>query len=365
MTPQLKPLDEQVMVITGATSGNGLATARMAADRGASLVVAARSEDALDELVDEITADGGDAVAVVADVSDRGDVERIAAVAEDTYGGFDTWVNNAGKFIYGRLDETPVEDMRELFEVNVWGLLYGSLVAAEHLRDRGGAIVNVGSVTSERALILQGAYSASKHAVKGFTEALRMELAEEGAPVSVTLVKPAAIDTPYPEHAKNYTDSEVTLPPPVYAPETVARSICHAAEHPERDVYVGGAAKNMAQMEQYVPGLFDTVMEKLFVGLQKRDRPPRRQSGNAFDRPSGELRERGDHEGHVAERSLYTRAATSGRKGKALVALGAAAALGYGVYRAMRGSEVDAAAVSSAKLGADDRSEVPPVGRER
>ncbi|QLH81789.1 SDR family oxidoreductase [Halosimplex pelagicum] len=365
MTPQLKPLDEQVMVITGAPSGNGLATARMAADRGASLVVAARSEDALDELTDEITEAGGDAVYVVADVSDRTQVEEIAAVAEDTYGGFDTWVNNAGKFIYGRLDETPVEDMRELFEVNVWGLLYGSLVAAEHLKHReGGAIVNVGSVTSERALILQGAYTASKHAVKGFTDTLRMELEEEGAPVSVTLVKPAAIDTPYPEHAKNYTDSEVTLPPPVYAPETVARSVCHAAEHPERDIYVGGAAKNMAQMEQYAPGLFDTIMEKLFVGLQTRDRPPRRQSDNAFDQPGGELRERGDHGGHVAERSLYTRAATSGTRGTALLALGAAA-LGYGVYRAIRGNGVDVAAVSSAELDGDDRSALRPVRRER
>ncbi|ELZ22220.1 short-chain dehydrogenase/reductase SDR [Halosimplex carlsbadense 2-9-1] len=362
MTPQLKPLDEQVMVITGATSGNGLATARMAADRGASLVLAARSEDALDQLTDEITEAGGDAVYVVADVSDRTQIEEIAAVAEDTYGGFDTWVNNAGKFVYGRLDETPIGDMRELFEVNVWGLLYGSLVAAEHLKQRGGgAIINVGSVVSERALVLQGAYSASKHAVKALTDTLRMELEEEGPPVSVTLVKPASIDTPYPEHAKNYTDSEVTLPPPVYAPETVARSVCHAAEHPERDIYVGGAAKNTAQMEHYAPGLFDRIMERFFVGLQTRDRPPRPRSDNAFDQPSGELRERGDHEGHVARRSLYTRAATSSLRGKSLVALGAAAALGYGVYRAMRGDEVDVAAVSSAERAVEDRSKLPSV----
>ncbi|WP_459192753.1 SDR family oxidoreductase [Halosimplex sp. J119] len=340
MTPDLKPLDQQVMVITGATSGNGLATARMAADRGASLVLAARSEGALDELTHEIAEQGGDAVYVVADVSDPEDVEQIAAVAEDSYGGFDTWVNNAGKFIYGRLDETPIDDMRELFEVNVWGLLYGSLVAAEHFRDRGsGAIINVGSVVSERAMILQGAYTASKHAVKGFTDTLRMELEEEGAPVSVTLVKPAAIDTPYAEHAKNYTDSQVTLPPPVYAPETVARTICHAAEHPERDVYVGGAAKNMAQMEYYAPGLLDTIMERLFVGLQKRDRPPRPPAENAFDQPSGELKERGDHGGHVAKRSLYTRFATSGVSGKTVGALAVVAAAGYALYRAAREDE--------------------------
>ncbi|MFC7195021.1 SDR family oxidoreductase [Halosimplex aquaticum] len=339
MTPDLKPLDEQVMVVTGATSGNGLATARMAADRGASLVLAARSEDALDELTHEIAEEGGDAVYVVADVSDRNDVEQIAAVAEDTYGGFDTWVNNAGKFIYGRLDETPVSDMRELFEVNVWGLLYGSLVAAEHLKDRGGgAIINVGSVVSERAMILQGAYTASKHAVKGFTDTLRMELEEEGAPVSVTLVKPAAIDTPYPEHAKNYTDSQVTLPPPVYAPETVARAICNAAETPSA-TSTSAAPRSTWRSEYYAPGLLDTIMEKLFVGLQKRDRPPRPPAENAFDQPSGELKERGDHEGHVAERSLYTRLATSGVNGKTIGAASVVAAAGYALYRAARDDE--------------------------
>ncbi|WP_415380771.1 SDR family oxidoreductase [Halosimplex sp. TS25] len=366
MTPDLKPLDEQVMVITGATSGNGLATARMAADRGASLVLAARSENALDELTHEIADEGGDAVYVVADVSDRNDVEQIAAVAEDTYGGFDTWVNNAGKFIYGRLDETPVSDMRELFEVNVWGVLYGSLVAAEHLKDRGGgAIINVGSVLSERGMILQGAYTASKHAVKGFTDVLRMELEAEGAPVSVTLVKPAAIDTPYPEHAKNYTDSQVTLPPPVYAPETVARAICHAAETPERDIYVGGAAKHMAQMEYYAPGLLDKIMEKLFVGLQKRDRPPRPPAENAFDQPSDDLKERGDHEGHVAERSLYTRLATSGVNGKTLGAASVVAAAGYALYRAARDDERGRSSREARGSGESERTRRRPVAKRR
>ncbi|WP_123539004.1 SDR family oxidoreductase [Halosimplex salinum] len=365
MTPDLKPLEEQVMVITGASSGNGLATARMAADRGASLVLAARSEEALDELTHEIADNDGDAVYVVADVSERSDVEQIAAVAEETYGGFDTWVNNAGRFVFGRLDETPIEDMRNLFEVNVWGALYGSLVAAEHLRDRGGAILNVGSIVSDRAMIVQGAYSASKHALKGFTDTLRMELEEEGAPVSVTLVKPAAIDTPYPEHAKNNTDSQVTLPPPVYAPETVARAICHAAETPERDLYVGGAAKNMAQMEYYAPGLLDTIMEKFFVGLQQRDRPPRPPEENAFDKPSGELRERGDHEGYVMKRSLYTRAATSGLTGKALGVLGIAAAVGYGLYRSRRGRKDGGSAHRIEIEGGEERGKRGSIGRQR
>ena len=228
MDVKLKKLSEQVMVITGATSGIGLVTAREAARRGAKLVLAARSEGALGRLAGEINAAGGEAVHAAADVGREEDVRRIAETALARFGRVDTWVNNAGVSIYGRIVDTPVEDMRRLFETNFWGVVYGSRVAAEILRQRGGALINVGSVLSDRAIPVQGVYSASKHAVKGFTDALRMELEEEGAPVSVTLIKPSTIDTPYTKHAKNLLeDKEPALPPPVYAPETVAEAILH------------------------------------------------------------------------------------------------------------------------------------------
>ncbi|NEU57443.1 SDR family oxidoreductase [Halorussus sp. MSC15.2] len=337
MSVNLKPVEEQVMVITGASSGIGLTTARMAADRGARVVLAARSEDALRELTDEITRSGGEATYVVADVRDRDDVREIARVARETYGGFDTWVNVAGAFLYGKLADTPVEDMREQFETNVWGLLYGSLEAADHLKERGGAILNVGSVASDRALPLQGSYSASKHAVEGFTDALRMELEQENAPVSVTLVKPASIDTPYPDHAKNYMDEEATLPPPIYSPETVARAILDAAERPQRDVYVGGGAKGMAALGYYASGLLDTVMEKLFVPMQKKETPARTDGLNNIDAPTGDLEERGDVDRHVSETSAYT-AASQRRSltGVALAGLGAVGLALYARYRSRR-----------------------------
>src|SRR3546814_20154435 len=149
--------------------------------------------------------------------------------------------------------DVPTADHRRLFETDYWGVGNGSRVAVEHLRNAGGALINIGSVLSDRAMPLQGAYSAAKHAVKGFTDALRMELEAERAPVSVTLVKPGAVDTLYEEHARNYLDVEPKNPPPVYAPELVARAILHAAEHRVRDLVVGGGGKAIPLMGRHAP----------------------------------------------------------------------------------------------------------------
>ena len=305
---KLKKLDEQVLVITGASSGIGLVTAREAARRGAKLVLAARSEDALRLLAEEINTQGGEAVYVVADVGREGDVRRIAETALERFGRVDTWVNNAGVSIYGKILDTPVEDMRRLYETNFWGVVYGSRVAAEVLRQRGGALINVGSTVSDRAIPLQGVYSSSKHAVKGFTDALRMELEEEGAPVSVTLIKPAAIDTPYTKHAKNLLEKEPAVPPPVYAPEVVAEAILHCAETPERDVFAGGGGKAMSMMDKYAPRLGDKVMESFMFDAQKQDKPARPRGDGGLYEASGELKERSGDPMYVSESSLYTKA---------------------------------------------------------
>src|SRR5690242_13676398 len=162
---RLKPLREQVIVVTGASSGIGLTTARLAAERGARLVVAARSEQALRQLEEEINTAGGEALAVAADVGKEEDVQHIADAAVTRFGGFDTWVNDAGISIYGRLLDVPPEDHQRLIQTNLWGVVHGSTVAARHLRNKGGAIINLGSIVSDRAIPLQGMYSASKHAV--------------------------------------------------------------------------------------------------------------------------------------------------------------------------------------------------------
>ncbi len=307
MAISLKPLHDQVVVITGASSGIGLATARAAAAKGANLVLASRSEDVLADIVQQINSEGGQAIYVVADIGYREDVQRIADAALEHFGGFDTWVNNAGVSIYGRLQEVSDEDSHRLFDTNFWGVVYGSLIATEHLKRRGGAIINIGSVLSEMAIPVQGMYSASKHAVKGFTDSLRMELEEENVPVSVTLVKPAAINTPYPKHAQNYMDQELTLPPPVYEPEEVAYAILHAAEHQQRDITVGGGGKFMTASSKVAPGMMDWLSEKLMPKQQVKDRPSQHRR-SALHQAGGQGKVHGDYEGYVMKKSLYTRA---------------------------------------------------------
>lgn len=176
MAVELRSLDEQVMVITGASSGIGLCTALMAAEKGAKLVLVARSEDVLQDLVSQIEAQGGEAIPVVADVSDRQQMENVARVAGSHFGRIDTWVNDAGTSIYGRLHQISEADSRRLFDINFWGVVNGSLVALPYLMRQGGALINIGSEVSDAVVPLQGMYSASKHAVKGFTDALRVEV---------------------------------------------------------------------------------------------------------------------------------------------------------------------------------------------
>lgn len=330
----LKKLEDQTLVITGATSGIGLTTARMAAERGAKLVLVARNQEALHKLADELSADGTRVIYSIADVADETALRRAAEIAKANFGGFDTWVNNAGVSIYGKIADVAIEDQRRLFETNYWGVVHGSIIAAEHLRQSGGAIINIGSTLSDRAIPLQGAYSASKHAVKGFTDAFRMELEAENAPISVSLIKPAAIDTPYKEHAKNYLSVKPENPPPVYAPEAVAEAILHCAENPVRDVFVGAGGKALSFFGKYAPRATDKLMEMTMLDAQKSENPA---EGNPkiglYESNDNRLNERGDYDGYVMESSLYTKAALHPViTGAALFALGA----GIALWRAKR-----------------------------
>lgn len=286
----LKPLDRQVIVITGASSGIGLATARLACQRGAKVLLVSRNEDALRQIAEELRGRGGQADYVAADVADRPALEAAARRAEELWGGIDSWVNDAGTSTYGSLEQTPEEDQRRLFETNYWGVVHGSLIATQALRRRGGgALVNIGSVLSDRAMILQGTYSATKHAVKAFTDALRMELVREGAPISVTLIKPSGIETAFQEHARNYLPSPgVRVPPPAYDPKLVGRAVLHACEHPKREIVVGFGGHAIALMGQFFPRLTDMAMVAFGEGAQTTRKAPSPARADNLYRPRGD-----------------------------------------------------------------------------
>jgi len=296
MAIKLKKLSEQVMVITGASSGIGLETAEQAAKKGVKLVLAARSEETLKEVADRINKNGGEAIAVVCDVADRQQLVRLANEAVRRFGRIDTWVNNAGLGMWGRLDQVNETDARKLFDINYWGVVNGSLVALPHLKKNGGALINIGSEVSDAFMPLMGMYTASKHAVKGFTDALRVEVEVlDEAPVSVTLIQPTATDTPFPQHARNYTEQEAKLPDPMIEPKQVAEAILDAAENPTRDQPVGSKSFLNVAIAKVLPK-FGDMMSAREVGKIHYDEPPRHPEGS-LNRASEDVQDAGQTHG--------------------------------------------------------------------
>jgi NAD(P)-dependent dehydrogenase (short-subunit alcohol dehydrogenase family) len=295
---KLKPLDSQVVVVVGASSGIGRAAASRLAGRGAKVVVAARSASGVDSLVAEIRASDGEAVSRVCDVADAADVKALADLAVTHYGRIDTWVNCAAQSLYASFEDTTAKEFRRLMEVNYLGQVHGALAALPHLRDAGqGALISISSVESIVSLPLHAAYSASKHAVEGATDALRRDLIAEAVPISVTSIKPATTNTPLFTNSRNRMDVKPKGPPPIYSPDAVAACVEYAAEHPVRDLFAGGAAKQMAIGQFLTPSGMDWLLAKVMIKSERTSvRVPGGSPGN-LEAPSSDNRVHGDLRG--------------------------------------------------------------------
>lgn len=300
------PIPEQVVVITGASSGIGLATARAAARRGAKVVLAARNERDLNNAAEEIRRGGGEAIPVPTDVTDYAQVEALARRAVEEYGRIDSWVNNAGVSLYATFEEASLEDFKQVVDVVFYGQVHGARAALPFLKQTGGALVCVGSALSDRGIPLQGAYCAAKHALKGWLDSLRVELMHEGSGVRVTLVKPSSINTPLFNKAKTQMGVMPQPIPPIYEPELAAEGILRAVEGDERDVYIGGAGKLLSVAERISPKLLDLQQTRQGFEQQKTDWPKDADAPhnlNAHVESDGGVR--GDFTSRAKRRSAY------------------------------------------------------------
>jgi short-subunit dehydrogenase len=302
-------VSKQVVVITGASSGIGRETAVMLGERGASVVLAARNETALQEVAKEIARLGGAAEAVVTDVAEWSQVERLAQVAIDRFGRIDTWVNNAAVSTYATVEQMSVDEIERVLQVNLLGQIYGMKAVLPQLTRQGqGTIINVASALAERSVPLQAAYCASKHGVKGFTEALRLELARDHPGITVTLIEPSSINTPLFTHARSKLGVKPQPIPPIYEPRVVAETILFAAEHPRRTIVAGGSGKLLTVAQQLSPALVDWYMLQNERGFtqQQTDRPDDGQD-NLFAPMGGIGSATGEFGQRSQSTSLYTR----------------------------------------------------------
>jgi NAD(P)-dependent dehydrogenase (short-subunit alcohol dehydrogenase family) len=333
----LKPLSQQVVVVMGASSGIGRATAARFAAEGAKVVVAARGEPGLRSLVEEIRAAGGEAVAEVADVTDPAQMQRVAQRAVTEYGRLDTWVHVSGVLLVAPFERTTPQEFARVIDVNLMGQVHGAMAALPHLKREGGALIHISSMGAKRGVALQSAYCASKHGIDGFLDTLRTEVRREKLPVSVTNVLPATINTPLFDQARTKIGVKPVAPPPIYQPDVVVDAIVFAAENPVRDLIVGGAAKALIQGQKLAPRLVDALMVR--VGFEAHDtgQPKPADAPNNLFAPLDDYNTARDGFDTVAlSRSFYTSVQRHPRVKR--IALGGAAlgALGFALRPLLR-----------------------------
>ncbi len=284
----LKPIGVQVVVIFGASSGIGRLAALEFAKRGAKVVVSARSEEGLKSLVAEITKNGGEAVYFVADAANFNQVESVAEKTVETFGRIDTWIHSAATFIFATVEKTDPDEYKRLIEVNLLGQIYGAKAALPHLKEKGGALIHLSSVEAWRAAPFQSAYGASKHGINGFLQVLRVELAHDKIPVSVTQILPAAINTPIYDKGRNKMPFKPRPVPPIYHPQIVVDAILYAAENPIPEIIAGAAGVGVELAERFSPRLADFFSGTIgYIGQTSDEKVDGEFAGSLFEPISG------------------------------------------------------------------------------
>src|SRR4051812_10623339 len=261
--PRKKQLSEQVIVVTGASSGLGRAVARLAGRRGAKVVVTARTSEALDACVREIEAFGSEALAVPADCTVQDEVAQVVEQAADRFGRIDTYVANAIVTVYAETYRYEPDELRRIMDVNFFGQVYGYWAALPHLRESKGTFLSVQSALAYRGIPLQGGYCASKAALRNFFESARVELMKDNSGVDISVVHPAAINTPQFDRDRQKIGKQPQPVPPIYQPEPFAEAVLHCCEHPIRELPVGWGAQKLMWGQKLSPRAGDLMLLRM------------------------------------------------------------------------------------------------------
>ena len=284
-----KPLHEQVVVVTGASSGLGRAIARLAGERGAKVVVTARNAEALDNAVSEIEAAGSEALAVVADHAVQDEVAKVVEQAIDRFGRIDTYCANAIVTVYAEAERLKPEELRRVLDVNFFGMAYGFWAALPHLKESKGTFLHVSSALAYRGIPLQAAYCSSKAAGRTFLESARVELEKEGAGVAVSLVLPGAINTPQFDRDRQKIGYQPQPVPPIYQPEPFAEAVLHCMEHPIRELPIGWGAQKLLWGQKLSPRAGDLMLLRMgWKGQHTGEPKPVDSPDNLFETLSGD-----------------------------------------------------------------------------
>ena len=270
-----RPLSEQVVVITGASSGIGLETAKLMARQGATIAMIARGQEPLSAAVAEVEAAGGKALPMVVDVGRWEEVQEAADHVMSHFGRIDTWVNNAGVYQVAPVEAMSVEEIAQVIQINLMGMIHGTKAVLPHLIELGGGtIISVSSVLGVRGAPNLAAYAASKHGIKGFVESLRLEMARSHPEINIGLILPLGINTPLFDHTLARVGVKPRPNPPVYEPNAVAEVIAEMAVSPKRDVYIG-PGRFFAWAEALMPAVVDRAMltGDMMVKLMSTDEP--------------------------------------------------------------------------------------------